>query len=268
MNKKIGFIGCGKMASAIIGGVIASNYLPKENIMAAEINEEKASEKSKEFGIKVITDNNELVNSVDVVFVATTPNFVEGVLNGIKSSGTKDKLVVSIAAGVTTRFIESILGSDKRVVRVMPNTPALVLEGMSGVAGGTIATEEDVQAVVELLSNIGKAIEVTEEQLDIVTAISGSGPAFYYKVINDIARAGEKMGMDYEKALTLSIQTAIGSAKMLLSSDKSAEDLIASVATKGGCTRVGVDYMEEVDTADMFYNLIEKTAEKAHALGK
>lgn len=268
MNKKIGFIGCGKMASAIIGGVIASNYLPKENIMAAEINEEKAAEKSKELGIKVITDNNELVNSVDVVFVATTPNFVEGVLNGIKSSVTKDKLVVSIAAGVTTRFIESILGSDKRVVRVMPNTPALVLEGMSGVAGGTIATEEDVQAVVELLSNIGKAIEVTENQIDIVTAISGSGPAFYYKVINDIARAGEKMGMDYEKALTLSIQTAIGSAKMLLSSDKSAEDLIASVATKGGCTRVGVDYMEEVDTADMFYNLIEKTAEKAHALGK
>lgn len=268
MNKKIGFIGCGKMASAIIGGVIASNYLPKENIMAAEISEEKASEKSKELGIKVITDNNELVNSVDVIFVATTPNFVEGVLNGIKSSVTKDKLVVSIAAGVTTRFIESILGSDKRVVRVMPNTPALVLEGMSGVAGGTMATEEDVQAVVELLSNIGKAIEVTEEQLDIVTAISGSGPAFYYKVINDIARAGEKMGMDYEKALTLSIQTAIGSAKMLLSSDKSAEDLIASVATKGGCTRVGVDYMEEVDTADMFYNLIEKTAEKAHALGK
>ena len=268
MNKKIGFIGCGKMASAIIGGVIASNYLPKENIMAAEISEEKAAEKSKELGIKVITDNNELVNSVDVVFVATTPNFVEGVLNGIKSSVTKDKLVVSIAAGVTTRFIESILGSDKRVVRVMPNTPALVLEGMSGVAGGTIATEEDVQAVVELLSNIGKAIEVTENQIDIVTAISGSGPAFYYKVINDIARAGEKMGMDYEKALTLSIQTAIGSAKMLLSSDKSAEDLIASVATKGGCTRVGVDYMEEVDTADMFYNLIEKTAEKAHALGK
>lgn len=271
MNKKIGkigFIGCGKMASAIIGGVIASNYLPQENILAAEISEEKAQEKSKELGIRVITDNNELVNSSDIIFVATTPNFVEGVLGGIKSSVTKDKLVVSIAAGVTTKFIESILGSDKRVVRVMPNTPALVLEGMSGVAGGSNASGEDVDTVVELLSNIGKAIKVTEDQIDIVTAISGSGPAFYYKVINDIARAGEKMGMDYEKALTLSIQTAIGSAKMLLSSDKSAEELIASVATKGGCTRVGVDYLEEVDSADMFYNLIEKTAEKAHALGK
>lgn len=271
MNKKIskiGFIGCGKMASAIIGGVSASNYLSKDNILATEISEEKAQEKSKELGIKVLTDNNELVNSSDIVFVATTPNFVEGVLNSIKSSVTTDKLVVSIAAGVTTKFIESILGSDKRVVRVMPNTPALVLEGMSGVAGGSNASENDVDTVVELLSNIGKAIKVTEDQIDIVTAISGSGPAFYYKVINDIARAGERMGMDYEKALTLSIQTAIGSAKMLLSSDKSAEELIASVATKGGCTRVGVDYLEEVDSADMFYNLIEKTAQKANALGK
>lgn len=268
MNKKIGFIGCGKMASAIIGGVIASKFVDAENIIAAEISEEKAQEKSKELGIKVITNNNELVKNVDIVFISTTPNYVEDVLNGIKDDITSNKLVVSIAAGVTTKFIQSILGDNVRIVRVMPNTPALVLEGMSGVAGGKKATKEDVDFVVEFLSNIGKAIQVDESQIDIVTAISGSGPAFYYKVINEIARAGEKMGMDYEKALTLSIQTAIGSAKMLLNSDKSAEDLIASVATKGGCTRVGVDYLDEVNSADMFYNLIEKTAQKANALGK
>ena len=268
MNKKLGFIGCGKMASAIIGGVISSGFLKPEDIMAAEISEQKATEKSKELGIDVVVDNNELVNSSEVVFIATTPNYVEDVLNGIKNSITPDKLIVSIAAGVTTKFIQSVLGEGIRVVRVMPNTPALVLEGMSGVAGGKFAKQEDVHFVVELLSNIGKAIEVGESQIDIVTAISGSGPAFYYKVINEIARAGEKLGMDYEKALTLSIQTAIGSAKMLLNSDKSAEDLIASVATKGGCTRVGVDYMEEVNSADIFYNLIDKTTQKAHALGK
>ena len=278
MNKKIGFIGCGKMASAIIGGVIASKFVDAENIMAAEISEEKAQEKSKELGIKVITNNNELVKNVDIVFISTTPNYVEDVLNGIKDDITSDKLVVSIAAGVTTKFIQSILGDDVRIVRVMPNTPALVLEGMSGVAGGKNATKEDSPysvllkvapvVIVKFLSNIGKAIQVDESQIDIVTAISGSGPAFYYKVINEIARAGEKMGMDYDKALTLSIQTAIGSAKMLLNSDKSAEDLIASVATKGGCTRVGVDYLDEVNSADMFYNLIEKTAQKANALGK
>ena len=268
MNKKIGFIGCGKMASAIIGGVLASKFVKSEYITASEINEEKAKEKQNELGIKVICDNKELVKISDVVFISTTPNYAEDVLNGIKEVVTADKLIVSICAGVTTNFIQSILGENIRVVRVMPNTPALVLEGMSGVAGGKYVGENDVNYVIELLSNVGRALEVPEEQIDIVTAISGSGPAFYYKVINEIARAGEKLGMDYEKALTLSIQTAIGSANMLLNSDKSAEDLIASVATKGGCTRVGVDYMDEVNTSDIFYNLIDKTTKKAHALGK
>jgi pyrroline-5-carboxylate reductase len=268
MNKKIGFIGCGKMASAIIGGVISSGFVKSENIISSEVSQEKAEEKSKELGIKVVTDNAELVKSVDIVFVSTTPNYVEEVLEGIKSGITPDKLVVSIAAGVTTNFIQSILPEGTRVVRVMPNTPALVLEGMSGVAGGKNATDEDVDFVVEFLSNIGKAIKVDESQIDIVTAISGSGPAFYYKVINEIARAGEKLGLDYEKSLTLSIQTAIGSAKMILNSDKTVEDLISSVATKGGCTRVGVDYLDEANSSDIFYNLIEKTADKAHSLGK
>lgn len=268
MNKKIGFIGCGKMASAIIGGVISSKFVDADCITASEISVEAAEEKSKKLGIKVVTNNNELVKNSDIIFVATTPNFVEGVLNEIKDSVTNDKLVVSIAAGVTTNFIQNILPENTRVVRVMPNTPALICEGMSGIAGGKSATEADVEFVKQLLSNIGKCIVVEESQIDIVTAISGSGPAFYYKVINEIARAGEKLGLDYEKSLTLSIQTAIGSAKMLLNSDKSAEELIASVATKGGCTRVGVDFMDEEKTNELFYNLIDKTREKAKALGK
>ncbi|MCR5265551.1 MAG: pyrroline-5-carboxylate reductase [Cyanobacteria bacterium RUI128] len=269
MNKKLlGFIGCGKMASAIIGGVLSSGFAQNENIQASERSEEHAKSKSEELGIDVITDNIKLVETSRVVFIATTPNFAEDVLKEIKDYITNDHLIVSICAGVTTKFIESIIGEDKRVVRVMPNTPALVLEGMSGVCKGKHAWANDVQFVLDLLSNIGEAIEVTEDQMDIVTAISGSGPAFYYKVINEIARAGEKLGLEYKKALTLSIQTAIGSAKMLLNSNKSAEDLIASVATKGGCTRVGVDYMDEADTSDIFYNLIDKTAKKANSLGK
>lgn len=268
MNKKIGFIGCGKMASAIIGGVISSKFVDADYITASEISVEAAEEKSKKLGIKVVTNNNELVKNSDIIFVATTPNFVEGVLNEIKDYVTQDKLVVSIAAGVTTNFIQNILPENTRVVRVMPNTPALICEGMSGIAGGKSATKDDVEFVKQLLSNIGKCIVVEESQIDIVTAISGSGPAFYYKVINEIARAGEKLGLDYEKSLTLSIQTAIGSAKMLLNSDKSAEELIASVATKGGCTRVGVDFMDEEKTNELFYNLIDKTREKAKALGK
>lgn len=268
MNKKIGFIGCGKMASAIIEGVLASNFVNKNDIQASQKDINKAQENSKKFGITISTDNTQVAKFADIIFIATVPAVAETVLNEIKPYVTPDKLIVSIAAGITTNFMQNILPEKSKVVRVMPNTPALICEGMSGIASGKFATKEDVDFVVKLLSNIGKCIVVDEPQIDIVTAISGSGPAFYYKVINEIARAGEKLGMDYEKALTLSIQTAIGSAKMLLNSDKSAEDLIASVATKGGCTRVGVDYMDEAKSSELFYNLIDKTAQKAHNLGK
>ena len=119
-----------------------------------------------------------------------------------------------------------------------------------------------------MLSAIGKCIIVNEAQIDIVTAISGSGPAFFYKVINDIARAGEKLGLEYEKSLLLSIQTAIGSAKMAMNRTISMEELISNVATKGGCTRVGVVCMEVFDTEKIFYDVIKSTTDKAHALGK
>lgn len=269
MNKKckIGFIGCGKMASAIIKGTISSKFLPKENIKGSEVNCTVAESAKNRLGIEVLTDNRFLTMDSDVIFIATKPNYVADVLDEIKDELTSDKLIVSIAAGVSTKKIEKIIGMH-RVVRVMPNTPALVLEGMSGVCKGAYATDDDVEFVMELLSNIGKCIEVSEDQIDIVTAISGSGPAFYYKVINEIARAGEKLGLDYEKALLLSIQTAIGSAKMALNREISMEELISNVATKGGCTRVGVDCMDKYDTEKLFYDVIKSTTEKACALGK
>lgn len=266
---KIGFIGSGKMAGAIIRGLIKTGFAEAQNLMATQAEPDGVQEKSKELGIKIILDNKELVKWADVVFIATKPNQVVGVLEEIKPFITSEKLVVSIAAGVNTGKLETNLPEGTRVIRVMPNTPALVGEGMSGMVGGRGAKSEDLEFVKNLLSTIGKCIVVDdEEQIDIVTAISGSGPAFYYKVINEIARAGEKLGMDYEKALLLSIQTAIGSAKMALNREISMEQLIANVATKGGCTAVGVDCMNENNTEKLFYDVIESTTRKAHALGK
>ena len=204
----------------------------------------------------------------DVIFVATKPNYVPAVLDEIKDEITPEKLVVSIAAGVSTEKIEKIIGM-KRVVRVMPNTPALVLEGMSGVCKGAYALDDDAEFVLELLSNIGKAIEVSEEQMDIVTAISGSGPAFFYKVIEDMARAGEKLGLEYEKSLELATQTALGSAKMVMNRGEiPVQTLIDNVATKGGCTFVGISVMNDEHSDKLFYDTIEQTAKKAHELGK
>ena len=117
------------------------------------------------------------------------------------------------------------------------------------------------------MSKIGKCIVIDEDKIDVLTAISGSGPAFFYKTINEIARAGEKLGLNYEQALLLSIQTAIGSAKLMLQSEQTPEELIAGIATQGGCTQVGVDFMESANSKELFFETIKKTAEKAKALG-
>ena len=267
--EKIGFIGSGKMAGAIIKGLIKTGFAKAENLTATQGEPTGIEEKSKNLGIKIILDNKELVKTSDVIFVATKPNQVLGVLDEIKTFVTPEKLIVSIAAGVSISKLETNLPDGTRVIRVMPNTPALVGEGMSGMIGGANVYEEDIEFVKKLLSTIGKCIVVDDEaQMDIVTAISGSGPAFFYKVINEIARAGEKLGMDYDKALLLSIQTAIGSAKMALNREISMEQLVANVATKGGCTAVGVDCMNENNTEKLFYDVISKTTVKANELGK
>ena len=269
MSYKIGFVGAGKMASAIIKGLIRTGFAKPEELIATQAETDLLREKSQILGIKVIADNKVMAQNADTIFIATKPNQVADVLNEIKPFVDSDKLVVSIAAGVTTEKLEAGLPQGTRVIRVMPNTPALVGEGMSGMVGGKNAKKEDLDYIQKLLSTIGKCIVVDNEaQIDIVTAISGSGPAFYYKVINEIARAGEKLGLDYEKSLLLSIQTAIGSAKMALNRDISMEELISNVATKGGCTRVGVDCMDENNTEKLFYDVIKNTTDKAHALGQ
>lgn len=265
--RRIGFIGSGKMAGAIIKGLVKNKI--GESIIATQAEKEGVEEKSKALGIKIILDNKELVKDSNVVFIAVKPNQVLGVLEEIKPVVTPEHLIVSIAAGITTSKLEANLPENTRVIRVMPNTPALIGEGMCGIVGGSHLYQYDLSIISEWLSEIGDCIEVDDEALmDIVTAISGSGPAFFYKVMNDIARAGEKLGMDYEAALFLSLKTALGAAKMALSCDTPMEELISSVATKGGCTAVGVDVMEGVNTEQIFYDVIKSTTQKAHELGQ
>lgn len=268
MKKKIGFIGCGKMASAIIKGILESKDKDNFEIFGAEVNEEFAQKASARLGIEVFSDNKKLVKITDIIFIATKPNVVAEVLTEIKDEINSEKLVVSIAAGVSTEKIEKIL-SNSRVVRIMPNTPALVNLGMFGICKGSLATDNDMEFIKNLLTTLGKCIEVEESQMDIVTAISGSGPAFFYQVIEDMARAGEKLGLDYEKSLTLATQTALGSAQMVFNrGETTVQTLIDNVATKGGCTFVGISEMKSQHSDKMFFDVIDKTTQKANALGK
>ena len=249
-------------------GFITSCCKEKVELKGSEVNCEIAELAQSRLGIEVLTDNRLLTMDSDVIFIATKPNYVAQVLEEIKDEITPEKLIVSIAAGVNTTKIQNIIGT-KRVVRIMPNTPALVQEGMFGICKGEYATEADVQYVMNLLNGIGKVVEVEEHQMDIVTAISGSGPAFFYQVIEDMARAGEKLGLDYEKSLLLATQTALGSAKMVFErGELSVQTLIDNVATKGGCTFVGIQTMKEENSEKLFYDVIDKTAEKSSQLGK
>lgn len=250
------------MASAIIEGIEG------ENIIGAEINEQIAQAASERLGgLNIITDNKKLAQLSDIIFIATKPNQVLGVLEEIKEVVTSDKLVVSIAAGVTLSKVQNVL-RDAKIIRIMPNTPALVKLGMFGVCKGKYASDDDENFIIGLLSKIGKCIKVEESQMDIVTAISGSGPAFFYQVIEDMARAGEKLGLDYEKSLTLATQTALGSAQMIFNRGQiPVQTLIDNVATKGGCTFVGITEMKNYDSTNIFYDVIAKTTQKAHELG-
>lgn len=264
MKKSIGFIGCGKMASAIISAIKEHDGF---EVTGSEVSVEFAKSASEKLGINVISDNVKLAMYSDIIFIATKPNQVEEVLKEISPYLDENKLVVSIAAGVTLGKIENIINGI-RVIRVMPNTPAFVKEGMFGVCAGKFASEDDENFVVGLLSSIGKCIKVNEPQMDIVTAISGSGPAFFYQVIEDMARAGEKLGLEYEKSLILATQTALGSAKMVFNRGEiPVQTLIDNVATKGGCTFVGISEMKDKKSDEFFYDVIAKTTQKAHELG-
>ncbi len=262
----IGFIGCGKMGGAIISGVRKAGF---ENLTGVEANSELADSAAKRLEIEVITDAKNAARKSDIIFMALKPQYILECVANIKDEviGT-NKILVSVAAGVTTEQIENTAGGNISVIRIMPNTPALIGEGVFGVAKGKYATAEQVNIIKSLLKNIGFCIDIEENQIDIVTALSGSGPAFFYKIINEMATGAQKLGLEYDKALQFALKTAIGSARMIELSNIPVETLISNVATKGGCTAVGVDYMNEVHTDRIFEELIKCTTDKAAALGK
>ena len=263
---EIGFIGAGKMGGAILKGLIESGFVSSREIMASERDEESAQKVSKEYGIKTVFDNNQLVQECDVIVICTKPFVMKEVLEGIKNSVNTGKLVISIVAGVTTEKMEEILGAIP-VVRVMPNTPALLSCGMSVLSKGKYADYEHLNFTQEMFSQVGKAIILEENLMDAATGISGSGPAFMYLFIEALAKGGTDLGLDKDIALELASQTAIGAANMIMQTGKTPEDLRIEVTTPGGCTAVGLDVLAEGKVFDTLVETVKATAKKAFELG-
>lgn len=267
MNNKIGFIGSGKMANAIIKGIIDSKFCPSKDIFVSDLNKEALEKAKSEFNLNVTVENEEVVKNSNIIVMAVKPFILKNVLEQLKPHITKNHLIISIAAGISIQTIQEILG-EIPVIRVMPNTPALVNEGMSAICKGDFATNEQVKLALDVFKSVGKVIESEEKYIDIITAISGSGPAFYYYIIDEIAKAGEKLGLNYDTCLKLSAQTAYGAAKMIMDTDVSPEQLIINVTTPGGCTEVGNNTLKASNISDILYDTIEETMKKAKALGE
>ncbi len=264
-EQKIGFIGLGKMASAIIKGIISSGFMKKENILGYDVNQEALKIASKNLDITPVSSLEELTAKTSIILIATKPFVIKNVIDEIKDK-IRNHLVISILAGVSLKFYEQNL-PNTRIIRVMPNTPALVEEGMSAVCKGSFAYDYDAEFVYNMFSKLGRAIYIDEKDIDIVTAISGSGPAFYYYIIEKIAAAGKTLGLDYKTALELSAQTALGSAKMMFKTPDTPEELIRAVTTPGGCTEVGNNVLANSNIEETLFKTIKRTMEKARKLG-
>lgn len=264
-NIKLGVIGCGKMASAILAGVYNSKFLNPNNIFVFDINIDSKNRLKEKFNFNTVDSIKELLEKTNTLFLATKPFVVNDVLNEIKQN-YNNQLILSILAGVKIEKYLSVLNNAK-VVRIMPNTPALVNCGMSAICSSDNTDKESVDFAFELMKNCGKVIKTTEDKIDVITALSGSGPAFYYKIIELMAQAAEKLGLDKDDALLLSNQTALGSAQMIFENNFDIAQLIKNVTTPGGCTEVGNNVLNESTIDKIIDKTIKDTMQKAIELG-
>lgn len=253
MNQSIGFIGGGNMGSAMIGGILSAGLVSKDQILAADLSPAAREGLSGKFGIRTTGDNREAAGS-DILFLAVKPQFLYAVIDEIKSTVTKDTLIVSIVAGQSLEKLEKAFGKALRIIRVMPNTPALVGEAMSALSPNASATEEDVAAVNEILCCFGKSEVVPERLMDAVTGVSGSSPAYVYLFIEAMADAAVAEGMPRNQAYKFAAQAVYGSAKMVLETGQHPGALKDAVCSPGGTTIEAVASLE----ADGFRGIVMK----------
>lgn len=262
------FIGGGKMCEAIIDGIIRAGVAGKENIFVSEPDRERQRYLKSKIGVTVTGNNLKHLDDATIILVAVKPGVVKEVLNEVGASITTDKLVVSIAAGVPIRFIESQLDAKCRVIRIMPNTPCLVGETAAGIALGKYARKSDEDAIVNMLSAVGKCFVVDEKLLDVITGLSGSGPAFVCMVIQALADGAVRMGLPRDIAGTLAAQTVLGTAKMVIESGMHTGQLRDSVMTPGGTTIEGVYRLEQGGLNALLMSAVEAATAKSIEMGK
>ena len=243
-TEKLGFIGVGNMGEALLRGIIGSELMSPSDILASDVDSKKLEDLNGELGIAVAGSNCELVRRADVILFAVKPNVIETILSEVSSCLNPPKWCISIAAGVSTDIIENALGTDTPVVRVMPNTPAMVYEGMAAICPGKYASDQHTQKTQQILQAVGKVIVVQEKLMDAVTALSGSGPAFVFLIIEAMTDAGVQLGLSRVDAAALAAQTVLGAGKMVVDTEEHPAVLKNKVTSPGGTTAAGLYQLE------------------------
>ena len=260
---KLGFIGTGNMASAIMGGIIGKNIIPAEEIIGADLFAPGRERVKAQFGINVTDSNKEVVDNAEVIILSVKPQFYEDVINQIKGDIKENQIVITIAPGKTLAWLAEKFGKDVKIVRTMPNTPAMVGEGMTAMCPNEHLTEEEVAYVKSLLESFSRVEIVAERLMDVVVSVSGSSPAYVFMMIEAMADAAVAEGMPRPQAYKFAAKAVMGSAKMVLETGKHPGELKDMVCSPAGTTIEAVKVLEAAGFRSALMEAMEVCAEKS-----
>lgn len=263
---KLGFIGCGNMASAMIKGILNQGLVAKENITASAASQKTVDKVKNEFGITMTLDNKEVTKNADVLVFAIKPIFLEQVIKEVKDVVSKDTIILSIVAGKSLDTIANLFDQDLKVVRAMPNTPALVSAGVTAVCSNDQVSSEDLEKVNQLLESLGLVEVIPERLMDAVVAVSGSAPAYMFMFLEAMADAAVLQGMPRQQAYRFAAQTMMGSAKLMLETGKHPGELKDMVCSPAGTTIEAVRVLEEKGLRSAVIEAMKACADKCHQL--
>lgn len=263
---KIGFVGCGNMATAIIKGIIKKQIIEAENIIASAKTMATLERVQGELGIKVSLDNLEVVKNSDIVVLAVKPQYYQEVIGQIKDTVTDNQIIISIAPGKTLAWLQECFGKDVKLVRTMPNTPALVGEGMTGACRNSSVTDDEYETVLQILGSFGEVETIPENLMDVCVSVSGSSPAYIYILIEAMADGAVADGMPRAQAYKFAAQSVLGSAKMVLETGKHPGELKDQVCSPGGTTMEAVRVLEEKGFRSSVIEAMKACVRKARGL--
>lgn len=267
---ELGIIGAGNMAEAIVGGLLRSCRMTGERIIVSDVAPQRRQIFQTQFKATAVDDNLAVARQADVLLLSVKPQQMAAALAGIGGAATPRTLIVSIAAAIGTRFIEKHLGADKpwRVVRAMPNTPMLLGEGTAAICRGTHATAHDLATARKIFEAGAVVIETTEDKMDAVTALSGSGPAYFFYLTEQLVKAGVELGLSAEDAKLLAAKTALGAAKMLMESEQTPAELRRKVTSPGGTTEAAIAHLDAAKWGEAMVEAVKAAARRSAELAK